>query len=257
MTSRVDYGQIASNFDHRYTTGRYENIRIALRAFVTSSRPGYTLEVGCGTGYWLYDLRELVPHVYGLDYSFEMLEKAQGRGLPGKVVRATAEAIPFHDATFDLIFCINAIHHFERFEYFIGEARCLLRPGGNLAVLGMDPHHGRDNWCIYDYFPETKPTDLARYPSSGQITDAMIRAGFDRVECDVVCRWSHALVGEAVLQDPELQRRGCSQMALLSDEQYAQGIKRIRSALENSKRDAPTVFKADIAMMMRCGHIDR
>jgi SAM-dependent methyltransferase len=257
MTSRVDYDQIAPNFDHRYTTGRYENIRIALRAFVTSSRPEYTLEVGCGTGYWLSALCELLPHAYGLDYSFEMLQKAQNRGLAGKMIRATAEIIPFHAATFDLIFCVNAIHHFDRSEYFIVEARRLLRPGGTLAVLGMDPHHGCDNWCIYDYFPETKPTDLARYPSSGQITDAMIRAGFDRAEYDVVCRWSHALVGEAVLQDPELQRRGCSQMALLTDEQYARGIERIRFAIENSKRDAPPVFKADIAMMMRCGHIDR
>jgi ubiquinone/menaquinone biosynthesis C-methylase UbiE len=63
---------------------------------------------------------------------------------------------------------VNAIHHFERLDLFIAEARRLLRPGGTLAVIGMDPHHGRDHWCVYDYFPEAKVTDLARYPSSGK-----------------------------------------------------------------------------------------
>jgi hypothetical protein len=81
----------------------------------------------------------------------------------------------------------------------------------------MDPHHGRDYWCVYDHFPETKATDLARYLSSGQITDAMLSAGFDRVECGVACRLEAKHMGRAVFDDLELQRRGCSQMALLSD----------------------------------------
>ena len=67
---------------------------------------------------------------------------------------------------------------------------------------------------MYDYFPETKATDLARYPSSGQVIDAMLRAGFARVDCRVACRFAHARPGRSVLEDPELQRRGCSQMAL-------------------------------------------
>jgi hypothetical protein len=109
--------------------------------------------------------------------------------------------------------------------------------------------------AIYDYFPETKLTDLARYPSSGQITDTMLRAGFDRVECGVACHFTETRIDRPVFDDPELQRRGCSQMALLTDEQYAAGIKRIRSALRSSKPNQPPVFKVYIAMMMQCGHV--
>ena len=112
------------------------------------------------------------------------------------------------------------------------------------------------HWCVYDYFPETRATDLARYPSSGQIIDAMLRAGFDRVECKVACHFAQARLGRAVLDDPELQRNGCSQMALLSDEQYAAGIERIESAIRRSKQGVPALFKVDIEMMMQCGHVD-
>jgi hypothetical protein len=60
--------------------------------------------------------------------------------------------------------------------------------------------------------------------SSGQIIDAMVQAGFERVDCRVACRFAQTRRGRSVLEDPELQRRGCSQMALLTDEQYAAGM---------------------------------
>lgn len=149
---------------------------------------------------------------------------------------------------------VDAIHHFGRTEQFIAEARRLLRAGGTLAAIGMDPHHGRDYWCVYDYFPETKATDRARYPSSGQMIDVMLQAEFEGVDCRAACRFAQTRRGRSVLEDPELQRRGCSQMALLSDEQYAAGLERIVAALELSKSEPPE-FKVDIAMMMLCAQV--
>ena len=254
-TARVDYDHIAESYDARYTHDLYDGVLDALRSLVVAKKPERVLDAGCGTGYWLKALNSAVPSIYGLDYSVEMLRKSRERVSTKGLVRATAEVLPFLDAALDLIFCINAIHHFGRFERFISEARRALRPAGILAVIGMDPHHGRDYWCVYDYFPETKPKDLARYPPSGQIADAMLRAGFDRVECAIACRFGTTRVGAAVFDDPELQRNGCSQMALLTDEQYAAGIERIRSAIRRSKPDAPVLFKVDIAMMMQCGYL--
>jgi hypothetical protein len=120
-------------------------------------------------------------------------------------------------------------------------------------VIGMDPHHGRDRWCVYDYFPETRAADLARYPSSGQITDAMLRAGLSGVECRVASRFRQIRWSRAVLADLELRRNGCSQLALLTDAQYRAGISRIESTLYRAERDAPVAFKVDIAMMLECG----
>jgi ubiquinone/menaquinone biosynthesis C-methylase UbiE len=253
MPPRVDYDKIAPTFDARFTLGLYDGVLAVLRSLVRTKRPQFVLEAGCGTGYWLSALRDIVPRIYGIDHSLEMLRKASDRNLSGIILQATAGALPFRDCTFDLILCVNAIHHFEEIDDFVMEARRLLGPGGALTIIGMDPHHGHDYWCIYDYFPATKATDLARYPSSGQIADAMFRAGFACVESRVACRFGQTRVGPAIFQDPELQRRGCSQMALLTDEQYAAGIERINSAIRFSKSDEPPVFKVDIAMMMHCG----
>lgn len=257
MAQRVDYDQVAATYDGRYTGRSYGAVLAAMRRLALAIRPEYTLEVGCGTGYWLSALDELLPNAYGLDFSLNMLRKAAQRVSATRLVRGNAESLPFRSACFDLIFCLNAVHHFARLESFITEARRLLRPGGTLAVIGMDPHHGRDQWCVYDFFPETKLIDLNRYPSSGRITDAMLRAGFDRVECGVACRFTETRIGRAVLDDPELKRRGCSQMALLTDEQYAAGIARIESALKHAQGGAAGVFEVDIAFMMQCGNVGR
>jgi SAM-dependent methyltransferase len=256
MAARVNYDQIAGTFDARYTAGLYDGVQAALVDLVTAKRPTCALEVGCGTGHWLSALRESAGYLCGIDWSLEMLRHAAAKCPGAGLLRATAQALPLRDASVDLVFCVNAIHHFEHFEDFIAEAKRLLRPGGTLAVIGMDPHHGRDQWCVYDYFPETRAADLARYPSTGQIADAMLAAGFSRVECRVASQFSKARWGRAVLADPELQRNGCSQLALLSDAQYAAGISRIESALRRAERDDAVAFKVDIAMMLQCGIVD-
>ena len=255
MTARVNYDEIAGTFDARYAAGLYDGVLAALVDLITAKRPSRALEVGCGTGHWPSALRESAEYLWGIDSSPEMLRyasKCPGAGL----LRATAQTLPLHDMSLDLVFCVNAIHHFERFEEFIADAKRLLRPPGTLVVIGMDPHHGHDQWCVYDYFPETRAADLARYPSSGQITDAMLCAGFSGVECRVASRFRQTRWGRAVLADPELQRNGCSQLALLSDAQYAAGISRIESALRRAEPDDAVAFEVDIAMMLECGTVE-
>jgi hypothetical protein len=61
--------------------------------------------------------------------------------------------------------------------------------------------------------------------------------------------------GDAPRIISELQRRGSSQVALLTDKQYATGIARIDSAIRRAEGDAP-VFKVDIAFTIQCGSID-
>jgi ubiquinone/menaquinone biosynthesis C-methylase UbiE len=232
MAARVNYDEIAGTFDARYSAGLYDGVLGALGDLVRAKRPRRVLEVGCGTGYWLSALRESVEYLSGIDCSGEMLRHASAKCPRAGFVRATACTLPFRDASVDLVFCVNAIHHFEHFEEFIAEAKRLLGPGGTLVVIGMDPHHGHDRWCVYDYFPETRAADLVRYPSSGQITDAMLRAGFGGVECRVAWRLRQTRWGRDVFADPELQRNGCSQLAVLSDAQYG------RASAESSPRCA-------------------
>ncbi len=254
--ARVNYDQIAPIYDQRYTVSQFEGIAAALRSLTRDTGAERILEVGCGTGRWLAELQPVIRQVYGMDLSLGMLQQAKQRPESLSLICGHASHLPFPDAGFDLIFCVNAFHHFSQPRAFISEARRLLRPGGALAVMGMDPHAGRDRWYLYDYFAGTHETDLRRFSSSGTTLDWMVAAGFARVEWRVVEHLVGQHVGRAVLEDPILQKHGTSQLALLTDEEYAAGMGRIKVALTEAEAAGKTlVFPVDICLTMIAGRV--
>jgi SAM-dependent methyltransferase len=253
---RVNYDQVAPTYDQRYTVSEFAGIAATLRSLTQAVGAGRVLEVGCGTGHWLAELQPVARQVYGMDLSPGMLQQARQRSASGALICGHASHLPFSDAGFDLIFCVNAFHHFPQPRAFIAEARRLLRPGGALAIAGMDPHAGRDRWYLYDYFVGTHETDLRRFSSSGTVLDWMVAAGFERVEWRVVEHIMGQHVGQAVLQDPILQKHGTSQLALLTDEAYAAGIARIKAALgEAEAARRILVFPVDISLTVVTGRV--
>ena len=253
---RVNYDQVAPTYDQRYTVSQFAGIAAALRSLTQAVGAGRVLEVGCGTGHWLAELQPVARQVYGMDLSPGMLQQARQRSASGALICGHASHLPFSDAGFALIFCVNAFHHFPQPRAFIAEARRLLRTGGALAIAGMDPHAGRDRWYLYDYFVGTHETDLRRFSSSGTVLDWMVAAGFERVEWHVVEHIRGQHVGQAVLQDPILQKQGTSQLALLTDEAYAVGIARIKAALgEAEAAGRILVFPVDISLTVVTGRV--
>jgi ubiquinone/menaquinone biosynthesis C-methylase UbiE len=248
---RVNYDDIASTYDGRYASGVGEGqhtIPAALRRLLRVNVSNRILEVGCGTGFWLSSF-DSDHEVYGLDLSIQMLNRAQKK-YP-TVACGTAEQIPFQDGRFDLIYCVNAFHHFVGKELFIHEARRLLRSGGRVAMIGMDPHGQRDSWYIYDYFEGTFESDLRRFPPISQIAAWMNNAGFCDVHDSVVERLVNAQYGRAVLKHSVLQKNGTSQLILLSDEAYAAGLNRIRRDLAEAESKRQVLkFDEDISLVM-------
>ncbi|MDY6875694.1 MAG: methyltransferase domain-containing protein [Chloroflexota bacterium] len=254
--AHVNYDRLASSYDRRFAASRQEGIVAALLALAQDLDTERILEVGCGTGRWLADLWPVTHRLYGLDPSTGMLQQARKRKKQFYLIRGRAGQLPFPDTAFDLIYCVNAIHHFDRPRAFVSEARRLLRPGGVLAVIGTDPHSRRDDWYIYHYFEGTLETDLSRFPSWGTILDWMVAAGFEGVEWRLVERIQDNKVGREVLDDPFLQRGTASQIALLTDEACAAGLRRIETALAEAEATGETlVFPVDLSFGILIGRV--
>ena len=248
----VDYDRIAPSYNQRYGENQRSGTAAALVSLVQEVQAKRVLEVGCGTGHWLAELASHVSQVYGLDLSTGMLRQAR-TSVPSGLVRGRGGMLCFADARFDLVYCVNAIHHFDRPRAFIAEAQRLLRPGGVLAVIGMDPR-AEPEWYVYDYFEGVYETDLERFPSWGAVMDWMVSDGFSDVACRVVDRYTDPKVGRAVLDDPFLQKSACSQLALLSDEAYVRGIRRIEAALDRADAaGVELVFDVDTSLEVITG----
>jgi SAM-dependent methyltransferase len=251
----VDYDQLAPTYDRRFQANGVRDSTIALLSLARELGAKRILEVGCGTGRWLFDLRSAADQLYGLDLSIGMLERARNRDSGLHLIRGRASRLPFPPATFDLVYCVNAVHHFEAQKAFVSEAHRLLRRGGVFALVGMDPHGRRDSWYVYDFFVGTHETDVLRFPSWGTVLDWATETGFEDVSWKVVERIEDPKIGWGVFDDPFLQKDACSQLVLLSDEAYAAGLQRIRQALEAAEAaKEELVFASDIQLGMLCAH---
>jgi len=257
--TRVDYDLLAATYDRRFSGESPGGSAEALLGLASAAGALRILEVGCGTAHWLVQLcGELGAQVrlYGLDLSRGMLAQARRRALPIRLLRGRAEQVPLASQAFDLVYCVNAIHHFERPRTFIQEARRLLQPGGHIAIIGLDPRNRRDKWYLYDYFTGTYETDLARFPSRETVLDWLEQAGFQQAAWRLVEHIHDPKLGEAVLDDPFLRKESCSQLALLEDEAYERGIQRIREALAAAKARGETLlFPTDIHLFLMAARL--
>ena len=100
------------------------------------------LDVAAGTGQVARALAPSVRCVVALDATAAMLAagKAQAdRARLRNVVfqRGDAAALPFADATFDVVVSRFAVHHFEDPTPPLAEMRRCLRPGGRLAIADI------------------------------------------------------------------------------------------------------------------------
>lgn len=108
---------------------------------LTAPQKGWrALDIASGGGHVAYTFAAHVERVWATDITQEMLDLVKGeaakRGLSNiRTTYAKAEALPFEDASFDLVTCRIAPHHFDSIADFLDEVRRVLKASGVFAVV--------------------------------------------------------------------------------------------------------------------------
>lgn len=128
------FDDLAVGWDERTAAGSVEHLTALAAALDgVDARPERILDLGTGTGEVALFLAREYPtaRVRGVDMSEEMIRKAKAKvGLDpeGRIAFkvADAAALPFDDASFDLVTQVNV-------PPFFAEIARVLRPGGHVA----------------------------------------------------------------------------------------------------------------------------
>ena len=140
---------------------------------------------------------------------------------------------------------MNSFHHFAAPERALREAARVLRPGGKLLSIGMDPHEGRDRWFVYDFFPETLQFDLKRFPSLSRRSAWLEAAGFSGVAMRLVELLRSSRSFDELLRDGVLEQSYTSQLTALTPAEYSVGMLRVR---ETARRDSAFRFVSELTL---------
>lgn len=136
--------------------------------------------------------------VVGVDLVPEMARGAERIARERAVTNVTfreadAEALPFGDATFDVVTCLHGVMFFPRPEKALAEFRRVLRPGGRASLLAWGPRERNPFFMTVGgpFMRRMPPAAMAegpedapepfRFAASGKLSKVLYSAGFDDV----------------------------------------------------------------------------
>jgi SAM-dependent methyltransferase len=82
-------------------------------------------------------------HAFGIDISEPTVRQARAaftRDAPLRAAAADVRALPYRDASFDAIYSMGTIEHFDETEHAVEEMLRVLKPGG-CAIIGVPNRH--------------------------------------------------------------------------------------------------------------------
>ena len=212
-----------------YARTRREDPRIAAQ-IQSVLRPGSVLNLGAGSGNYEPSDRNVVA----VEPSLHMLAQRVGRDAP--VVRAVAEALPFGDRSFEVAMAVLTVHHWTDPVAGLEE---MARVAAQQVIFFFEPMRTHEFWAL-EYFPAALTLPTEQDPPG----ERLIAAHLDLLEIRPVLVPRDCIDGfgvafwarpEAYL-DPDVQA-GMSWLALLTEEERAEGTARLRADLESRRWD--------------------
>jgi SAM-dependent methyltransferase len=196
------------------------------------------VNVGAGAG--AYEPADLP--VFAVEPSWRMIQQRTAES--AQVIQASAEELPFRDATFDVALALLTLHHWTDWHRGLDEMR---RVANRLVVFTFEPEEVGAFWLTDVYFPEIVNLDRGRCPSVSEVVNYLGGCRADRIAIPHDCvdgflaaYWRRP---EAYL-DPNV-RAGISGFALLGEDVVTRGVARLSADLESG------------AWEQRFGHIRR
>lgn len=194
------------------------------------------LDLGAGTGYWA----RAFTCWYGVEViAVEPSEAMRARSSYPRMVAGDAAAIPLADASVDGAWISTVIHHLPDLPAAAAELRRVLRPGA--PVLIRSAFAGRHaGIALFRYFPEAVRV-LDTYPGIADVCAAFETAGFAPVALQPVPQVTAPSLRAAA---DEIRRAAHMPLMLITDEEYAAGLARLRAAA--SRTTGPVVDTLDL-----------
>jgi SAM-dependent methyltransferase len=123
--------------------------RLWASALASLVPPMDVADFGCGSGAMTFELCRFAKHVTAVDENKNVLLKAKNNAAQLRIdnvtfLEANLEHLPLRQASYDLVVVSQSLHHVSAPRLALSEAARILRPGGKILILELEPH--REEW---------------------------------------------------------------------------------------------------------------
>jgi ubiquinone/menaquinone biosynthesis C-methylase UbiE/biotin operon repressor len=178
---RSHFDELAGKYGRNYVPGR--SWQGLAETMLTLMPPMVIADLGAGEGTFSQLLARRSKKVIAVDNSEKMVE--YGRELANKhgvknleYRKGDLEEVPIREATVDLAFFSQALHHAQHPERALAEAMRILKPGGRIVVLDLLRHSYEEARELY--------ADLWLGFTEVEVTRFLRQAGFKNIETSIV-----------------------------------------------------------------------
>jgi len=240
-------GTISANYGagRALSSETAETWRLAVAPFVKTAQPPIIIDVGAGTGRFSRLLAEwFQAQVIAMEPSRRMLAASAGDQRSQRVayVAGTAENLPLRDKSCDVAWLSQVFHHIRDHRACARELHRVLRPGGRVLIRGTFGDRLDGFPTLFRFFPDARLIceDL---PTAKQATAIFNAEGFT-LEAD---RRIQQRTCASLREFAERTRlRADSALALISDEEFAQGLAAVDDAATRECEPTPVLETLDL-----------
>lgn len=171
------FSKAAKQYDDSAFFQKLAGERLFERLDYFKLEPKTILDVGSGTGYFTRKLsqRFVDAQVSGVDLSQGMVEFSRAQSTQEEYFCADAQALPFEDNSFDLLFSNLTIQWINDLDALFKELHRVLKPGGLLLFTTLGPdtlYELNHSWQQVDKFQHVN-----QFTDMHNVGDAMLNLG--------------------------------------------------------------------------------
>lgn len=209
---RQALGRQAEAYAHPLKARHLEDVS-AMVDLVAPAAGDRLLDIGTGSGFTALGFAGRVRSVVGIDVSPQAVEvarrQASARGAANAEFRvADPEALPFPDASFEIVTCRFVFHHFLRPDRVLAEMKRVLAPSGRIMLYDiLTSSHARAAE-VHNRIERLRDPSHVRMLSAEEFLELFRRTGLHVTGREILLakrefdEWM-----EVVDADPELARR--------------------------------------------------